>query len=316
MSEHSSPFSSTFPVFTDGYTTESNSLALFQSLCRSKDLDVWEGWQDTHSEHVQIFCTTEAMKCEPMIYDPGLVITMIGEKRLQVADYRLQTGPNNWFLLTSSYPIICESNATPKNPLYGLVLKFQPEVIFKFVELMKAQNAKIDEDSSNFPVGFAITPKTPRLDNCLSRLLLALHNKIEAAALIDGIIDEIFFLLIQSPQGQILLNYAVQDSTFYKVSKAVTFINENYANRVSIDQMADIAGMSTSAFHRAFKRCITDSPLQYLKKIRLSQAKKYMLSDGQSISEVAFKVGYESVPQFSREFKRYFGFSPSQTSVS
>ena len=69
--------------------------------------------------------------------------------------------------------------------------------------------------------------------------------------------------------------------------------------------------MSTSAFHRAFKDVTAESPIQYLKKVRLAKAKD-LLSAGQArASQVASMVGYTSPSQFSREFKRHFDCSPS-----
>jgi len=67
-----------------------------------------------------------------------------------------------------------------------------------------------------------------------------------------------------------------------------------------------------SSFHRAFKRVTGDSPLQYLKKIRLDKAKGLLVNQGMRVNTVAFEVGYESPSQFSREFKRYFKVPPSE----
>lgn len=75
MPEHSSHVQ-------ENRTPTNNSLALFKSLCQTRELDVWEGWQETYSDNIRLFCTTETVKCEPMIYDPGLVITMVGEKKI------------------------------------------------------------------------------------------------------------------------------------------------------------------------------------------------------------------------------------------
>jgi AraC-like DNA-binding protein len=54
-----------------------------------------------------------------------------------------------------------------------------------------------------------------------------------------------------------------------------------------------------------------DSPIQYLKKIRLTKARDLMLQEGLKAYLAADRVGYESSSQFSREFKRYFGQSPA-----
>ena len=67
-----------------------------------------------------------------------------------------------------------------------------------------------------------------------------------------------------------------------------------------------------SAFHRAFNNVATSSPIQYIKKIRLNKARDLLLEQRVRVSEAAVHVGYENAVQFSREFKRYFGNSPSE----
>ena len=78
-----------------------------------------------------------------------------------------------------------------------------------------------------------------------------------------------------------------------------------------IKQLAVSAHMSTSAFHKAFKDITADSPLQYLKKIRLAKARDLIVQRKMRANLAASEVGYESPSQFSREFKRYFGESPA-----
>ena len=69
--------------------------------------------------------------------------------------------------------------------------------------------------------------------------------------------------------------------------------------------------MSVSAFHHSFKLVTASSPLQYLKRIRLDQARRLMAHDGYNASKAAKAVGYESPSRFSREFKRLFGVTPA-----
>ena len=68
--------------------------------------------------------------------------------------------------------------------------------------------------------------------------------------------------------------------------------------------------MSVAAFHHYFKLVTACPPLQYLKRIRLDQARRLMAHDGHNASTAARAVGYESPSQFSREFKRLFGVTP------
>ena len=70
--------------------------------------------------------------------------------------------------------------------------------------------------------------------------------------------------------------------------------------------------MSVAAFHHYFKLVTSSSPLQYIKRIRLDQAKLLMAHEGHNASTAAQAVGYESPSQFSREFKRVYGLTPSE----
>ncbi len=87
---------------------------------------------------------------------------------------------------------------------------------------------------------------------------------------------------------------------------------EKFTEPVSVEQLAAIAGMSVSSFHQHFRAATSLSPLQFQKQLRLIEARRLMLSDGVSSSSAAFAVGYESVPQFTREYGRMFGLPPAK----
>jgi AraC-like DNA-binding protein len=70
--------------------------------------------------------------------------------------------------------------------------------------------------------------------------------------------------------------------------------------------------MGLSAFHEHFRAITSLTPLQFQKKLRLIEARRLMLSAGEPISNAAYSVGYESVPQFTREYGRLFGVSPAR----
>jgi len=74
-----------------------------------------------------------------------------------------------------------------------------------------------------------------------------------------------------------------------------------------IEELAAVARMGISTLHHQFRALTAMSPLQYQKQFRLQRARERMLMDGVDATSAAYKVGYESVSQFNREYSRFFG---------
>jgi AraC-like DNA-binding protein len=72
------------------------------------------------------------------------------------------------------------------------------------------------------------------------------------------------------------------------------------------------AQMSPSAYYQHFKSPTSLTPIQYLKQLRLLEARRLMVAEGANVTSVAYQVGYESISQFSREYSRMFGASPKR----
>jgi AraC-like DNA-binding protein len=97
-----------------------------------------------------------------------------------------------------------------------------------------------------------------------------------------------------------------------RVHAALRRIHSRYSEPLNVAHLAAEIGMSVSAFHHHFKAVTSTSPLQYLKTVRLHKARMLILHDGIGAAVAADRVGYESASQFSREFRRLFGHSPTE----
>lgn len=120
---------------------------------------------------------------------------------------------------------------------------------------------------------------------------------------------ELMFRLLQSPHGPLLRQIADDGVRLGQIRKAIDWIRANLDDVLRIDSLAEMTGMSIPAFNRHFRKATRTSPLQYQKSLRLQDA-RLLLAKGNDVTRTAYSVGYKSVPQFSREYKRHFGRPP------
>jgi len=121
---------------------------------------------------------------------------------------------------------------------------------------------------------------------------------------------EICYWLLAGPHGAEVAQVVLASSHVQRVVKAIHVLRNQFAEAVSIDDLAAVAQMSASAFHRQFKALTSMTPLQYQKQLRLMEARQLMVSGAANAETAAYQVGYESPSQFSREYTRMFGAPP------
>ena len=122
---------------------------------------------------------------------------------------------------------------------------------------------------------------------------------------------EITYHVLRGEQGGALRAVAARHSRFGQIARVLRRVHQEYNKELDVESLAREANMSVSSFHHNFKAVTSTSPVQYLKSIRLHKARALMLQGDHNASTAASRVGYSSLSQFSREFKRYFGNSPS-----
>ena len=156
------------------------------------------------------------------------------------------------------------------------------------------------------------SPMNADLLEAVSRLLRALESPADCRILGPGAVKEILYHILRGEQGSFLRALALRGSGSHRISQIVRYLQENYNQSLDISSIARFAGMGNSTLHHVFEKIVGQSPIQYLKKVRLHQARLMIVSNGLNASEAAYKVGYNNASQFSREFKRQFGLPPSR----
>jgi len=126
------------------------------------------------------------------------------------------------------------------------------------------------------------------------------------------LVREMHYWLLSGRHGAGIRALGFADSHANRIARAVAVIKAEYAETLPVERLAELAGMSISSFHQHFRAVTSLAPLQFQKQLRLIEARRMMISEGAAISNAAYAVGYESIPQFTREYGRLFGSSPAR----
>lgn len=273
--------------------------------------DLPELFTESNLPGVRFFKSQQHTPRTPLIYDPGIFIVAQGSKKGYLSDMVFQYDANNYLVTSVPIPFECETFATSTAPFLGLYIDIDMTVLHELIGRLGERNAARNTKLNKIPKGVGPAQMDENMFDAVCRLLKCLQSKTEADILGPGLIKEILYRVLCGTQAPSLFALATHSGHFASISRALQVIHKDYASKIDVEQLAAMAGMSVSTFHRAFKGVTSESPGQYLKKIRLSKARDLMRNDHMKAYIAADQVGYESVSQFSREFKRYFGQTPA-----
>jgi AraC-like DNA-binding protein len=274
-------------------------------------LAIKEGFSPSNLRGVQFVRSNRPFPRMPVVYEPSIVIVGQGRKLGYLGDQVYTYDPFNYLVLSVPLPFECETQATPEEPYLAVSVRVDPVMVGELL-------IEMDEGSGTcraVPRGICSTPLTEELINATVRLLECLKTPLDSRILGPHIVREIIYRVLYGEQGGALRELAVRHSRFSQIARVLRRIHTEYDKELDIEFLAGEANMSISTFHHNFKSVTSESPLRYLKNIRLHKALMLMVRDGLNVSTAAGKVGYESASQFSREFKRYFGNSPADESA-
>ena len=96
-----------------------------------------------------------------------------------------------------------------------------------------------------------------------------------------------------------------------QIIRMLKIMDANIANPVRIKDIAAAAGLSRSAFSRAFLRCVGELPHGYLRRQRIELAQHLMLSTRKSLAEIALDCGLSDQSHLTKSFRRVVGISPN-----
>lgn len=243
----------------------------------------------------------------PSVYEASLCLIAQGSKRVSLGEDSVVYDASHYLLVSVDLPLVGHVlEASPQAPY--LCCKIDLDLA-ALADLVIAQDAPAPK--SDLPV-LAVYPSDPDLVDAACRLVNLLERPESIAALAPLIEKEILYRLLTGPHGATLRHMAAAGSRLNQISRAIARIRTSFDEQLRIEEIAAVAGMSSSSLHAHFKAITRMTPLEYQKQIRLQEARRLMLTEGVNAGAAGFAVGYESQSQFSREYHRLFGAPPRQ----
>ncbi|MNZ84792.1 Exoenzyme S synthesis regulatory protein ExsA [compost metagenome] len=265
------------------------------------------GTHPTLVPSLQLIHATELAEPLESVYKPSICVVAQGAKTSTLSNQTYCYDPSTYLVTSVELPINGRiTEASLETPFLGIKLSFDADVI---LDIVKKMGNSVFVPDETIP-GITVSQTSQDLLEAIVRLMQLLETPQDIPILAPLVIREILYRVLQGEQGKHIHQFAIIGSHAHRIAQAIQLITKQYDQSLVIEQLAKSVNMSTSAFHKHFKRVTTMSPLQYQKVIRLQEARRLMLTESLQASDAAFRVGYESPSQFSREYSRKYGRPP------
>ncbi|MDQ8726669.1 AraC family transcriptional regulator [Bradyrhizobium sp. LHD-71] len=247
------------------------------------------------------------------IYRPLICLVLQGAKRMIVGREERIFSAGKSVIVSADMPVVGRIvQASPSQPYLAIAVELEMTVL-REVAAQLGSGVRTQRPSAMRTL-FANDTEAATLD-CVARLMRLLDQPEATPVLRPGILRELHYWLLAGSHGADLRALADPGSHATRLGAAVAMLRAEYQTRIPIERLAETASMSLTAFHKHFKHMTSLTPGQYQKRLRLLEARRLMLDEGFSASSAAFEVGYESISQFTREYRRMFQAPPKRDAL-
>src|SRR4051812_33773193 len=267
-----------------------------------------DGFHATPIERVTLVRSSTVTMPMPNVYRPQLCLVAQGHKQVTLGDRVFRYAPGRYGVVTHDLPAIGHVvEATPDKPYLCLYVDFDPVTLGDL-----ALRVPPPPGAPSPPIGKTVSDAGAGLLNAALRLLRLLDDPAALPVLGPLAEQEILYHLLAGPDGARMRHITSSQGRVAQVGRAIAWIGKNFRERFSIERLAAEVGMSPSSLHEHFRAVTAMTPLQFQKQLRLQDARSLMLVQDIDATTAAFRVGYESPTQFSREYRRHFGEPPAR----
>jgi AraC-like DNA-binding protein len=285
------------------------STPLAQALLRFTGKQPGESPFRTPIDSVLVMRSERQKPPSHLIYQPAMCIVAQGAKWATFGGDRYEYGAGEALVVGIETPSVGGvAEASPDKPCLVLAFGLDLAIMRSVADGLDPPPA-ISEDISR---GVLVTDFAGPLEDCALRMVRLFDLPAAIPTLYPVIMREICYWLLTGPHGREIARIALTSSPSQRVIDALQALRRRYMEPVRIEELAAVARLSPSAFHRQFKALTSQTPLQYQKQLRLLEARRLMIASAVNVESAAFAVGYQSPSQFSREYARMFGEAPKR----
>ncbi|WP_158903512.1 AraC family transcriptional regulator [Burkholderia sp. L27(2015)] len=250
--------------------------------------------------------STRPSGLEYAISRPLVCLVLQGSKRVTLGLETFTFEAGDSLLITADVPTVSQiTGASVADPYCSLILDLDMTLIADLALEMKmgptTKGASVRAQRTDARVA----------DSAL-RLMRLLEHPAALPVLHAQLVREMHYWLLVGRHGPAIRQLGWPEGHAQRVARAVAVLRAEFAQPLTAERLAAVAGMSPSSFYQHFRDATSLSPLQFQKQLRLIEARRLMTSEGVTASAAAFAVGYESVQQFTREYRRAFGLPPGK----
>ena len=282
--------------------------ALARAVTRYTDAQPGEGPYRTAIDGLLVLRATRPDRHPThLLHKPTLCVVVQGAKETSFggATHRYRAGQA--LVVTVDVPgssRIVEASAD--EPYLSVSVELDPAAVVDALEGLDALPVSADGP------GTFVLDIGEALADCVLRAVRLLDTPDAIAALYPALLRELCYWLLVGPHGGDVARLALGHGPDAAVTRAIHELRARFDEPIRVEELAEIAHLSPSAFHRRFKALTSMTPIQYQKQMRLLEARRIMVAEAATAESAALSVGYESPSQFSREYARMFGAPPRQ----
>lgn len=275
-----------------------------------QDLSSLQGVKKTAIENVYFYRGGIAVPRQPLLFQSGIFILVQGQKNLFIDDKTITYQGGDHLVVGVPLPIECETVIVNDQYLLGILVEVPNSTLNRLINKLNLDVNDNEYQSKYF--GFMHNKMNDEMIDVVTRLAKALCNEKDGIVLGESIVEEIIYRTIKGPAGNLLTNLQNQSSAYSRIADILNKLHRDIAAPIKVSELAKEVNMSETTFYKMFKEVTSESPIQYIKKVRLNKARDLIKNEGLKVSQAANIVGYTSTSQFCRDHKKHFKSSPKK----